>query len=215
MEPFGRQPPRFVPTLTDVVPLSLPLHKPAQPQEPVMDEFLRPEATPADEHDTSVADVEQAPLTPLQPEGAEPPVSAPAEPAFEELAEAATAGAASPDREWLPEAVESVGSDAGTWDAGVSSAEVPDLVMPESAPLAHSNVDLDALQEILVARILARVQPQLEAHLREVVADVVSQHTQVMARSLHHAVEDVVQQVVMDAMEQEKIQAKLGFDAYM
>ena len=66
-----------------------------------------------------------------------------------------------------------------------------------------------------VERILARVQPQLEAHLREVVADVVSLHTQAMARSLHGAVEDVVQHAVAEAIAQEQIQAQLGIQAQL
>lgn len=210
MEPFGRQPPRFVPTLTDVVPQGLPLHKP-EPQEPVLEDRL----------DTPVMPWESAAGMPpaLHEHAVEPvvdalPVSA-AEPVLTAFAPADLPSAqpepvlaeAPPD--WLRE-------DATPADAGY--ADMPlELDLPEPAADAAPALawDAAALHAMLVDRILARVQPQLEAHLREVVADVVSLHTQAMARSLHGAVEDVVQHAVAEAIAQEQIQAQLGIQAQL
>lgn len=213
MEPFGRQPPRFVPTLTDVVPQGLPLHKPSQLQEPIMDDFLRPDVEQADARDSDVADALQSSSTHSQ-RGENEQLGS--EPAFTEEADTAAIDVAPVESYWQPPgaAAQAYEVQAEVWDASAPVAELPELVVPEMERPSAPSVDLEALQEVMVARILARVQPQLEAQLREVVADVVSQHTEVMARSLHHAVEEVVQQAVIDAMEQEKIQAKLGFDAY-
>lgn len=222
MEPFGRQPPRFVPTLTDVVPQGLPLHK-AEPQEPVLEDRLeaafapRTPAMPAmpDKPWESAAGMPPA----LHEHAVEPvvdalPVSA-AEPVLTAFAPADLPSSqpepvladAAPD--WLQE-------DTAPADAGY--ADMPlELDLPEPAADAAPAPawDAAALHAMLVERILARVQPQLEAHLREVVADVVSLHTQAMARSLHGAVEDVVQHAVAEAIAQEQIQAQLGIQAQL
>ena len=212
MEPFGRQPPRFVPTLTDVVPEGLPLQKPAQ-QEPVLEDRL----------DMPVMPWESAAGMPptLRERAVEPPADtlpeAAAEPVLTSFAPADLEGAAShhidpmlaaPAPDWLQE--DAVAADAGYADMPL----VLDLPEP-AAEAAHTPAwDAAALHAMLVERILARVQPQLEAHLREVVADVVSMHAQAMARSLHGAVEDVVQNAVADAIAQEQIQAQLGIQAH-
>lgn len=211
MEPFDRQPPRFVPTLTDVVPEGLPLAKPAQ-QEPVLEDRV----------DAPGLSSESAAGMPAGPEGvpqagAQPVAGSVSEPVLTSFVPADTAGMpepaqmdpvlAEPPADWLRGEADSV---AGGY------ADMPlvlDLPEPAAEPAPVPAWDAAALHEMLVERILARVQPQLEAHLREVVADVVSMHAQAMSRSLHAAVEDVVQHAVADAITQEQIQAQLGIQS--
>lgn len=212
MEPFGRQPPRFVPTLTDVVPEGLPLAKPAQ-QEPVLE----------DSQDTPMASESAAGMPAVHEDarhaGALPEAEAASEPVLMSFAPADTVGMsvvpqmdpmlAEPATDWLREEADSV--TGGYADMPL----VLDLPEPAAEPASVPAWDAAALHEMLVERILARVQPQLEAHLREVVADVVSMHAQAMSRSLHAAVEDVVQHAVADAITQEQIQVQLGIQSHL
>lgn len=195
MEPFGRQPPRFVPTLTDVVPEGLPLQKPAQLQEPVWGDALHADTLAADADTPEKAPLATASVNTADTTDATAAVDAPAADTFPAEPELS-------DSRWE--------ADLAEGDAHLPAVELSFDGVDAPAP----GWDAMALHAALVQRILDRVQPQLEAHLREVVADVVSEHVQAMARSLHGAVEEVVQQAVADAIEQEQIQEKMGLNAY-
>lgn len=123
MEPFGRQPPRYVPTLTDVVAEGLPIRRPAESAQ----------------------------------------------------------GAAQPLE--------------GQQQAHDGEDELAAPTAPEM-PAAQ-------VHEALVARLLERVQPMLEAQLRDAVAEVMQSHAEVLVRSLRVAAEDVVRAAVADAIVQE------------
>ncbi|WP_272970093.1 hypothetical protein [Comamonas terrigena] len=211
MEPFGRQPPRFVPTLTDVVPEGLPLAKPAQ-QEPVLEDRLDTPGLPSESAAGMPAGSEDVPQA-----GAQPAAGSVSEPVLTSFAPAGTAGMSVPaqrDPVLVEPPADWLGGEADAVAGGYADMPlVLDLPEPAAEPASVSAWDAAALHEMLVERILARVQPQLEAHLREVVADVVSMHAQAMSRSLHAAVEDVVQHAVADAITQEQIQAQLGIQS--
>lgn len=216
MEPFGRQPPRFVPTLTDVVPEGLPLQKSDQPQEPAWDSPRKdasvPFARPVPLKSPSATDAKDSP--PSFPAGQRGALAA--EDASEPVLDGFSPSAAPSDAQdaVVPEALRSEPvMDWADTPEDPSADEPLELDLPDPLEDTAPVWDAAALHETLVERILARVQPQLEAHLREVVADVVSQHAEAMARSLHAAVEDAVQHAVAGAITQEQIQVQLGVDA--
>ena len=133
MQHFDRQPPRYVPTLTDVVPEGLPITRPAAPPH--------------------------------------------------------------------PEAVEGVR--AGDAVSGAATEPVAQAPVLQPAPEAAS-VDLAALQEAMVERLMVRMQPLLEERLRYAVADIVRTQTEALAHRLRDAVEDVVRNAVADAVAEER-----------
>ena len=183
MEPFDRQPPRFVPTLTDVVPLGLPITKPSEDVGP---------APASQEAAEQTATQEQA----------------------------LVGGAVAPDAmafevDTAPQPAEEVPQQVPTAQPRhAAAADVPPpaaaagTASPEPMALAITAAEL---HQMLVQRILERVQPVLEAQLQEVVANVVLAHAEAMVHHLQNAVEEVVHHAVVDALEQEQLQSNLQF----
>lgn len=76
---------------------------------------------------------------------------------------------------------------------------------PLAAPAASSD-----LQEQMVQRVLQRVDLVLERRLREVVGQLILEHTQSLAPRLREEIEDVVRQSVSQVFEQENTPPKAG-----
>lgn len=235
MEPFDRQPPRFVPTLTDVVPQGLPLSKPS--------ETKTAETPPGDVGDGAGQPTQARQGLSPGGEGAAP-VAAASTPAGEVADKAALIAPTAPavpagSAEWpfhpsLPaDAADPTGAVEPRWDATPAAPSAVEAeaqaffaeAAPESEPFvasampsaadrapAMSFVDAEALHQDLVQRILERVQPVLEAQLQDVVASVVLAHMDALVRHVQVAVEDVVHHAVADAIAQEQLQSHLHFD---
>lgn len=84
-----------------------------------------------------------------------------------------------------------------------------EIVQPANAPVPVTDttsslaVDRAALEDQLVQRVLQRVDLVLERRLREVVGQVILEHTEQLAPQLREEIESVVRQSVSHAFAQE------------
>lgn len=95
-----------------------------------------------------------------------------------------------------------------------TSAPVPAPVVPPAppqagTPLAQPGVSAE-VQEQMVQRVLQRVNLVLERRMREVVGQLILEHTQSVAPRLREEIEEVVRQSVSQAFNSEAIPPKPG-----
>jgi len=85
---------------------------------------------------------------------------------------------------------------------GPAAAVTPAASIASHAPLSTSAPSLD-LQEQMVQRVLQRVDLMLDRRLREVVGQLILEHTQSLAPRLREEIEDVVRKSVSQAFANE------------
>lgn len=184
-----RVPPRFVPTLTEVVQVSetQPL-RPAPAQAPRTTTISAPHtappavvtASPTRSPDAAKPSREAPPLAPMAPQraGAPSPVTP---------ARAPSGGPAVPQ-------------------PGVGAARVgasrPSVASVASGKAPHSKLS-DGTEEYIVHRVMQRVDVVLEKRLREAIAAVVQEQTRSVLPRLREEIESVVRQAVYEAVADE------------
>lgn len=223
-----RRPPRFVPTLTEVVAVPEPLSPPA----PAVELRPQPEAQPVaagPEVGGSTA-LPQAvpPPEPVEVIGgageAEAGAAPAAVPAAAPVVVAPDSGAQRQDAEALLATMIPTLLDEYLPDPSPSYA-MPELDFPDTASAVRTPADLDdwtlpgdgrqsampagatldhaAWMDAITARVMQRVDAVLQERLRYALADIVQIHTDALYQSLRASVQDMVHASVTEAVVQE------------
>jgi hypothetical protein len=170
-------PPKFVPTLTDVVQVS-------------------GDAVPGAAHGDAA------------PSGTEPPPAGDARPAIP-AGTPFPAPAPAPAPVPVPVPASAAPAATGASAAGVPIAAVPALAAaPAAAPVEPSvppltAADFSGIEEMVIHRIIQRVDVVLDQRLREAIATVVQEQTRSMVPRLREEVESVVRHAVYEAVADE------------
>ncbi|OGA63478.1 MAG: hypothetical protein A2710_13805 [Burkholderiales bacterium RIFCSPHIGHO2_01_FULL_64_960] len=191
--PPPKTPPRFVPTLTEVVqvPDSAPL-PPASPA-PLRTTVMSPSALPAARPSPTAAQPATRPLSPPLPSARPPAVMAPrpAAPAPVQSAPAPLVPHAPVAAAVAPASSSSPASLAST--LGSSKTPRPQLTRPLP----------EGMEEYMVHRVMQRVDVVLDQRLREAIATVVQEQTRSVLPRLREEIESVVRHAVYEAVADE------------
>ncbi len=79
----------------------------------------------------------------------------------------------------------------------------PVVLAPVALATAYSPIEIEALQDQIIHRVMQRIDLSLERRLREAVAAMVLQQTQSLVPRLREEIEFVVRQSVSDAVADE------------
>ncbi|MBT9443459.1 MAG: hypothetical protein IV087_16415 [Acidovorax sp.] len=191
--PPPKTPPRFVPTLTEVVqvPDSVPL--PPASSAPLRTTVMSPSALPAARPSPTAAQPATRPLSPPLPSARPPAVMAPrpAAPAPVQSAPAPLVHHAPVAAVAAPASSSSPASLAST--LGSSKTPRPQLTRPLP----------EGMEEYMVHRVMQRVDVVLDQRLREAIATVVQEQTRSVLPRLREEIESVVRHAVYEAVADE------------
>ncbi|CAN7147784.1 hypothetical protein LJR038_000270 [Acidovorax sp. LjRoot38] len=191
--PPPKTPPRFVPTLTEVVqvPDSAPL--PPASSAPLRTTVMSPSALPAARPSPTAAQPATRPLSPPLPSARPPAVMAPrpAAPAPVQSAPAPLVHHAPVAAAVAPASSSSPASLAST--LGFSKTPRPQFTRPLP----------EGMEEYMVHRVMQRVDVVLDQRLREAIATVVQEQTRSVLPRLREEIESVVRHAVYEAVADE------------
>ncbi|MBV7460066.1 hypothetical protein KW832_10120 [Acidovorax sp. sif0632] len=191
--PPPKTPPRFVPTLTEVVQVPDPAPLPPASSAPLRTTVMSPSALPAARPSPTAAQPATRPLSPPLPSARPPAVMAPrpAAPAPVQSAPAPLVHHAPVAAVAAPASSSSPASLAST--LGPSKTPRPQLTRPLP----------EGMEEYMVHRVMQRVDVVLDQRLREAIATVVQEQTRSVLPRLREEIESVVRHAVYEAVADE------------